>query len=127
MENKLRHFLSFLMILLFAFCKMETGDSASQPSNILTEDQFSEILADYALAESAANLNIKNVSLAAMDTAYAFDPLKFRGIRTTQYDSTLDYYSEHPKLYKAAYDKALIRLTELESRSAAVKKDSVSK
>ena len=106
---------------------METTNSEGAPSNILSEDQFAEVLADYALAESAANLNIKNASLGAMDTVYAFDPLKFKDIRMAQYDSTLDYYSQHPKLYKAAYDKALIKLTELESRSAAVKTDSTSK
>src|SRR6476661_11082847 len=91
----------FLVIVCFAFCKQ--GEQAQQiPSNILTEEQFAEVLADYALAESAANLNIKNAGLPSMDTVYAFDPLKFRGLRMGQYDSTIRYYSAHPKLYKSA-------------------------
>jgi PhoPQ-activated pathogenicity-related protein len=127
MKPKKRRFFSIVLILVLASCEMKNGETAATPLNILSEDQMADVLADYALAESAANLNIKNVSLAKMDTVYAFDILKFRGYRMSQYDSSLRFYSEHPKLYKAVYEKTLVKLTELESEVTAVKTDSVSK
>ncbi len=115
------------ILFLLTCCDSKSGTEEAVPANILSEDQLADVLADFALAESAANLNISNVSLPKMDTVYAFDPLKFRGYRTGQYDSSLRYYSEHPKLYKSVYDKTLIKLTELESRVSAPKTDSTSK
>jgi len=116
-----------IVCVIFASCNVKSVNSEVLPPNILSEDQLAEVLADYALAESAANLNIKNVGLPTMDTVYAFDPLKFRGIRAAQYDSSLHYYSLHPKLYKSVYEKTLTKLTEIESRSSAPKIDSASK
>jgi hypothetical protein len=114
-------------MILFSCCGIENTGSSHRPANILSEEQFARVLADYAMAESATNLNVLNVNLPAMDTIYAFDPLKFNNVRPLQYDSTLRYYSEHPELYKQAYDLALAELTAFQSKRAASTVDSAAK
>jgi hypothetical protein len=97
------------------------------PPNILTEEQFATVLADFALAESASNLNIKKAALHQMDSVYAFDPLLENGIRKSQYDSSLKFYIAHPERYREVYEIALVKLSEMESARAAAKKDSTVK
>jgi len=119
--------LIFLFVTAFFACKVQDETEEDIPSNVLSIDRFSKILADMALAESAANMNIKSVPVTRIDTVYAFDPLRENGIDAQLYDSTLAFYTRHPKLYKLAYEQALVILSELESKRAAAKKDSTAR
>ena len=85
------------------------------PVNIISKDTFVNVLADFALAESAANMNILGVPVQKIDSIYAFDPLKENHVRQGQYDSTLEFYTQHPDLYKKVYEEVMIRLTELQT------------
>jgi hypothetical protein len=95
--------------------------------NILNETTFTKLLVDYALAESAANLNIKNVSLLRLDSTYAFAPLKENNISRTKYDSTLMFYSKHTILYKKIYENVLAELSEIKTARDTLKMDSIHK
>ena len=117
----------FMLMLILSSCGEKEDETDTVPENILNEESFARVLIDFAMAESATNLNVKNVNLPAMDTVYAFDPLKFNNVRKTQYDSTLRFYSQHPELYKKAYELVLAGLTALESERAGTRGDSISK
>lgn len=115
-----------LLVLLFCGCK-EIEFNKEEPIGLITEQTLAEVIADYALAESAANLNIKGVVSASNDSVYAFDPLRERGIRKSQYDSTLAYYSGHTEAYKKVYEKVLEILSAKQTQFQQTKADSVSK
>lgn len=89
--------------------------SKALPAGILPDSVFADLLVDMALAESAANLNIKAVNNSQFDSVYAFRPLIEHGIRKSQYDSTLIYYSSHIEEYKAVYNDVLDRLSAMQA------------
>lgn len=114
------------MVLLLCGCK-EIEFDKEEPIGLISEQVLAEVIADYALAESAANLNIKGILNAGSDSIYAFNPLEERSIRKSQYDSTLAYYSEHTEVYKKIYEKVLEILSAKQSQFQQTKADSISK
>ncbi|MBS1650636.1 MAG: DUF4296 domain-containing protein [Bacteroidetes bacterium] len=68
---------------------------------------MAKVLSDFALCESASNLNIKNIDFRKVDSVYMFNPLSVNGISKAQYDSAIAYYAHNPKLYKGLYEAAL--------------------
>lgn len=111
----------FLAGLVLCACNGEQ-QAPIPPENILPAAKFEQILADFALAESAANMNLKNVSVIRIDTAYAFDPVKENNARQSQYDSTIQFYSQHPELYKKVYENVLTLLSEMQSQRDSMAK-----
>jgi hypothetical protein len=111
----------------FLSCGKKVDDAVPIPPGVLGKTEFADLLIDFALAESAANLNIKNVSIPQLDSAYAFDPLRDHKISKSLYDSTLLFYSEHPELYRMVYDTVLVRLGALKVSREKTKKDSLTK
>lgn len=100
------------LLLLFTACgKNEEDNQVQIPAGVLSEEQFVNLLTDHALAESAANLNVKNVAFNKIDSAYAFNPLLENNVSKGQYDSTLSFYIRHPALYKKIYESVLETLT----------------
>lgn len=109
-------------IFLYA-CHFEKKDEGI-PKGILSIDAISEVLFEFSLAESAANLNIKNVAQSKLDSAYAFNPLKENHIRLSQFDSSISFYCHHSDLYKKVYERVLDKLQAFES-SRIVRVDSI--
>lgn len=103
------------------------GTRSTVPPNLLPEDVFVKVLTDFALAESAVNLNVKNVAVNRMDTVYAFDPLKENHVKKSKYDSTVQFYIKNPDLYKKVYENVLAALSEIQTRGDSLRKDSTSK
>lgn len=108
-------------------CGNDQNAPVEIPATVLPSEKFEQVLVDFALAESASNLNVKNVAVQQLDSVYAFDPLKENNVRKSQYDSTLAFYSKHPELYKTIYENALARLSEMQSLRGNFRKDSVVK
>ena len=126
-HNKSVIFLIAITHLFFAFsCGSKKAEEVSLPPNVLNQEQFTKLLTDFALAESAANMNVKNVPMNKFDSVYAFNPLIENSIRKSQYDSTVGFYVQHPELYKKVYENVLANLTRLQTERSA-KKDSVVK
>jgi hypothetical protein len=102
------------------------NSSETPPSNIITEQQFTKILSEFLISESVINLNIKNITNLKFDSVYAFNPLIENNISKGKYDSTLQYYSKHPELYKQIYEDALELLSQMQiQRRAKVVADSL--
>lgn len=113
-------FLGLILWLPLTNCK-QSSESADRPLNLIPEEAFVSLLVDLSISESAANINIKQVSNLKLDSVYAFNPLKERQIRKSQYDSTLAYYSEHIPEYKAVYESVLERISALQAQGAGTK------
>ncbi len=107
---------SFFLCLFLCFaCGHDEESSVTIPENILNEEQFTALLTDFALAEGAAGMNVKQVPPAKFDSVYAFDPVSDNKVRRSQYDSTLAFYSLHPKLYKKIYENVLENLSRMQT------------
>jgi len=120
-------FLKYSLFLTAGICLLyrcgsgpENDADVSLPENILSEERFAKLLADFALAEGATNLNVKNVPIQRFDTVYAFDPLRENNVRPSQYDSTLAFYTRHATLYKKVYESALALLSEMQTRRDSI-------
>lgn len=120
----------FLLCSCFYFClscgKKEESE-VKKPDTILSDSVFTKVLRDFALAESAANMNIKNIHFQKIDSAYAFNPLEENQVTQTQYDSTIRFYVRHPELYKKIYEDVLASLSDLQTKRNPAAKDTVSK
>ena len=114
-----KNILLLFIILLIISCGKGKDEEVTIPENVLSEEKFTKVLVDFALAESTSNMNVKNVSAAKIDSVYAFNPLKENGITKPQYDSAIAFYSKHPLLYKKIYEDVLVALSKMQ-----VKKDS---
>ncbi|MES2512777.1 MAG: DUF4296 domain-containing protein [Bacteroidota bacterium] len=106
--------LCIVSILLFS-CKPKDEDDEPVPTGILSEEQLVKVLTDAYLAEGASGINIKNVSGEKYDSAYIFNPLKDNHIEKAQFDSTMSYYTKHPKKLKIVYDKILEKLSAVQA------------
>jgi hypothetical protein len=113
--------------LLLSSCGKRGAEDPTIPPGILSQGKLAEVLADFALAECSANMNITNVPIQKIDSVYAFDPLKEHSIRVSQYDSSIFFYSGHPELYKQVYDSVLVLLSEYKALRNASKVPSISK
>ena len=129
MQSTIRNNFVLLAILslLFFSCGSGKDELTSVPNDILTEEKFTKVIVDFALAESAGNLNVKNVPAQQLDSTYAFDPLKENNVSKAEYDSAISFYSKHPSLYKKIYENVLATLSELQIKKDTVKVNQVSK
>lgn len=125
LKNRL-HILTLALSCLVSACGLLQKNESEVPKGILSPSEFRDVLVDFALAESASNLNIRSVKPDKLDSAYSFNPLKDRGLRQSQYDSSVQYYSAHPKLYRAVYDSVLTTLNDYRLSREKIKRDSLS-
>lgn len=100
-----------IISILFFSCKPTHDEDQPLPPNILNEEQIVKVLTEAYLAEGASGINIKNVTGAKYDSAYVFNPLKDNNIEKVIFDSSMAYYTRHPKKLKIIYDKILDRLS----------------
>ena len=106
----------FCVSLLFVSCRPIQEVDETVPESLLSEDQLVNVLTDAYLAEGASGINIKGVAGQKFDSAYVFNPLKDNGIRKTKFDSTMSYYTKHPKKLKIIYDKILDKLSVIQAK-----------
>jgi len=87
----------------------------SIPDYVLDKEKFSDVIVDFSLAESASGINILGVAPSKTDTVYAFNPLSDNNIQRETFDTTLYFYSHHPRLFKEVYVLALEKLSKLQA------------
>lgn len=96
----------------FISCK---EDEEFIPPHVLDKEKFSDVIVDFTLAESAAGINVLNVTGQKMDTVYSFNPLIDNDITKAQFDTSLYFYSHHPKLFRQVYEIALEKLNRMQA------------
>ncbi|MBI3518581.1 MAG: DUF4296 domain-containing protein [Bacteroidetes bacterium] len=85
------------------------------PDTVISEDQLIKVLTDIYLGEGASGINVKNVPGEKFDSVYIFNPLKDNNIEKAAFDSSMAYYTRHPKKLKIIYDKVLDRLSVIQA------------
>lgn len=102
------------VLLLLISCNPEEN-TIKIPDNVLSKERFSELICDFAMAEAAASLNVKNVTGNKLDSVYAFNPLHDNGVNRQTFDTTIYFYCHHPVLFKEVYDLSLEKLSRLQA------------
>lgn len=108
--NRLTYIAGLLFFLIG--CKEKTE---SVPPYVLDKEKFSDIIVDFTLAESAAGINVLNVQGQKGDTVYAFNPLIDNNVTKAKFDTSLHFYSHHPKLFKEVYELTLEKLSRMQA------------
>ena len=103
----------FLFLIVLYSCTQEQ-EVLAIPDTVLDKEKFSDLICDFTLAETAANINIKKVNGQSFDTVYAFNPLVENNISKAVFDTTLFFYSHHPTLFKEVYDLSLEKLSKMQ-------------
>jgi len=106
----------FVVLVLFFSCAPSNGDEELIVENILTEDKLINVLTNSYLSEGASGINVKNVAGEKFDSTYLFNPLMENNIDKEKFDSTMAYYTRHPKKLKIIYDKVLAKLSEAQAK-----------
>ena len=96
---------------LFFSCSPSQEDDELAPVSVLSEEQLVKVLTDAYLAEGASGINIKDVTGEKFDSTYMFNPLKDNNIEKAKFDSSMAYYTRHPKKLKIIYDSVLAKLS----------------
>ena len=117
----------FAGFLMLAACGKKQEEDTSIPPGIMSQETFTRVLTDFALAESAATMNVKNSDLQKLDSIYAFNPLRDNGVTQGGFDSATAFYVRHPQLYKKVYEDVLVALSEMQAKRNPMVKDSSSK
>ena len=107
--------INHFVLLCFLFSCNTAEKEASIPENVLDKEKFSEVIVDFTLAESASGINVLNVQGGKGDTVYAFNPLIDNNVKRETFDTTLYFYSHHPKLFKEVYELVLEKLSKLQA------------
>lgn len=102
---------------IFTSCDSVKNDYIQIPPTVLSPKEFTELIVDFALAESASNLNIKSVTVEKIDSTYSFNPLIEHSVSKSTYDLSVSFYANHPLLYKKVYDSVLTHLSEIKQRT----------
>lgn len=108
--------LFIVSVLFFSSCKPTSEENEVVPETVLSEDQLVKVLTDAYLAEGASGVNVKNVPGEKFDSAYVFNPISDNRIDKAVFDSSMAYYTRHPKKLKLIYDKILDRLSVIQAK-----------
>ena len=100
--------------VLFFSCETKETD-IEIPPNVLSEDKLVKVLTDCYLGEGASGINVKNVTGEKFDSAYLFNPLNDNQISRELFDSSISFYSKHPKVLKIIYDRVLDRMSQMQA------------
>jgi len=112
-----KHWFKFLLLfVVLTSCSPPTEEDEEVPSTILSEEQLINVLTDSYLGEGASGINVKNVNGTKFDSTYLFNPLKDNGVDKVTFDSTINYYTQHPKKLKVVYEKVLDRLSQIQAK-----------
>lgn len=107
--------LFIVSVLFFSSCKPTSEEDEVVPENVLSEERLVKILTDAYLAEGASGINVKNVPGEKFDSVYVFNPLKDNRVEKVVFDSSMAYYTRHPKKLKIIYDKILDKLSVIQA------------
>ena len=105
-----------LIIVVGLFFSCSPSNEEMVPVSVLPEDKLVKVLTDAYLAEGTSGINVKNTTGEKFDSIYLFNPLKDNNIEKTKFDSSMAYYTRHPKKLKIIYDSVLAKLSVIQAK-----------
>ena len=91
------------LIITFLACAEQKKEA---PSNLIADDAFIALLADFHLMDAAAKQNvITNNHKTLVKHEQYLGVLKKHGFTRAQFDSTIQYNIQHPHVFKKLYEE----------------------
>ncbi len=105
----LKH-LILLCLIAITFSCVDKEVSEVPPADVLDKNQMAEVMADLSLAEAV--ISIKTIQNPAFntDSLVKFNVFKQHSISQKQFESSMAFYSAHPKEFKEVYDLVLKKI-----------------
>jgi hypothetical protein len=107
------------LVLFFCFftaCKPSVEENLHIPDYVIPEDSLVSFLTDAYLGEGASGINVRNAIGEKYDSVYLFNPFKEHQISRQRFDTSIAFYSQHPKKLKVIYDQVLDQLSKLQAK-----------
>ncbi len=104
----IRFSLTTLIFLLITACEMGSVDGPKKPKKLLSEEQMIDVLYDFAVLNSAKNINkivLEKRGIVPVDFVY-----KKHGIDSTQFIESSAYYTYKSEVIQRIYDSVIGRL-----------------
>lgn len=109
----MRYLYSLLFIAIFLSACSKDEDI---PVYVLSEEKLVPILIDLHICESDVAHTVPNKEEGILlYLAREKSIMRKHGVRQGQVDSTINWYSKHPKQFKAVYEKVIDSMVVLES------------
>jgi hypothetical protein len=113
--NLIKYFVAFLLLILSA-CKPPEQQEVSIPDYVIPQDSLVNFLTDAYLGEGASSINVRNAIGEKFDSVYLFNPFKEHHISRQRFDTSIAFYTQHPKKLKIIYDQVLDQLSKLQAK-----------
>lgn len=103
-----------VFLLLFLFSCGQEEKKVVIPSDVLLKEKMAKVLTDIHLAEAESNVKALPDSIPSKKLSFQkiFDK---NNISKEQYEKSLKFYIDHPKLLGEVYDKVLIELSKMQT------------
>jgi len=107
----------WVAFIAFIFSACNKDEQLQLPKNVLNEDKYVKVLIQEHILEGYINTQIKNAdsALSLYNQEHVKILQKF-AIQSVNYDSTVAFYSRHPKELQSIYAKVTDSLTVLETK-----------
>lgn len=113
--------LFYCLLPLFLF---GCDDEFKVPKVVLDQDKMIEVMTDVQIAESYIKLkfSLKGDTIRSTDSIYAAIYRKHQ-ISAETYDTSFQFYTNHPEVLQEIYEKAINNLATIEAINEASKED----
>lgn len=100
------------LITLLSACK-NRNEQGELPASILKQDKLVAVLVDIHLEEAKLNSSVDvSKPMPKIDTISFIQVFKRNHITKAEFDSSMVFYTQHPKLMNETYDKVIEVLSE---------------
>jgi hypothetical protein len=114
--RRLPFFLFSVSLFLFSCQGEKQEKKVEKPTYVIDQDKMVSIMVDMHIVETASNLKVFPPDSAQQMYQNSFESIYLtHGVRKTQFDSSLYYYSMQTDQMNVIYDRILEELSQLES------------
>lgn len=103
----MRNYCLVFFVLFFISCSDKKEEKIVIPNHILSKDQMTLILVDIHILEASLNLNMAGELNGQKKENEYVSIYKKNKTTKKQYEESLYFYSQHPKLLSEVYDDVL--------------------
>jgi hypothetical protein len=108
----------FLIILALGSCYHAVPDPTFKMDLVIPADSMVTLLTDLHIADGVINnAKLKDKSIKQLSTEYFTEILEKHGISQDAFNESMKYYAYHTEELDKIYDKVIVNLSKIESRS----------
>lgn len=102
--------------LIFFLAACSSGKDSRIPKNVLKKEKMAEVLTDVHIAEGKLNNMPLTDSTKALARQYYAEIFKIHHITPEEFQRSMDFYMDNPKILEEVYEPVLQDLNEKSSK-----------